>query len=171
MKKKWILAAVTGLVLAGTVVLIEAWTGDRSAAAAVEGSPRATVHSGQRGMIELVFQVEDCADAQAHLQSIHRRAHSRGFDVRGVVLGRPGFFSVPRHPTELSETFPFPLRTERRARTTRLLRSMGFRRTPVILVFDRSGRLRAALPSGEGTAPLTPVQVVDHVEAVLDASL
>lgn len=88
--------------------------------------------------VVVAFQIVDCADARAELQ---RWNDVRDVRVAGVLVG-----PVPRDDEVTSSILRrsgvlFPVHRDGAPELERLLRSLGFRKTPVVLGFDALGRL------------------------------
>lgn len=111
----------------------------------------------------VAFQIVDCADARAELQ---RWNDVRGVRVVGVLVG-----PVPRDDEMTSSILRrsgvvFPVRRDGAPELERLLRSLGFRKTPVVLGFDARGRL----VQSSSTASHVDHRLVDALVSRLTAS-
>lgn len=98
--------------------------------------------------ILVVFQLMDCAEARSELalwNDVHRRPD---FSVVGLLLDASG---DPEVDTEIlsGAGIEFEVLRHIPAGTIRFVRSLGFTATPVILAFDKDGRLRFAGSSSE----------------------
>ncbi len=118
--------------------------------------------------LHLVFQKADCPEARRALDGLVRDARRRGLPVFATILD--GSVGDPEDPFGVEREPPNPveLRRDSRGRVARTLVGLGFRETPVILLVDGAGRLRASLPGDLSTpGSITPQKVVSHAEAIL----
>lgn len=94
--------------------------------------------AGELPVVLVAFQIMDCADARAELRQWN---DVRGVRVVGVLIGPvPGDDKVTSSVLERSGV-SFPVLRRGAPELERLLRSLGFRRTPIIIAFDARGRL------------------------------
>ena len=109
--------------------------------------------------VVLVFQIADCwkarhdlarwSEGQRVAAAAPFRPSSVDSEVRvvGVLVG-PKRYDEAKTQAILAESgLRFPIRRDRLGRTEALVRSLGYRRTPVVLVFDGEGRLSSAGPA------------------------
>ena len=99
-------------------------------------SPRAAIH--------IVLQWEDCPEALEELDGLAAMAADEDVPVEGVLLD--GATGPPPDGVAEALNLSFPVRREEGRRWTRFLRSLGFERTPAVLVVDPRGRLRSVTP-------------------------
>lgn len=145
-----------------------AWTswGDRHRPEppwAVRGEISAESGRDRTYEVHLAFQQEDCPSTHRELERVAAEAKEIGLPVKGVFL-HPGVGGPDGK--ELDEALPFPVQREEGGSWTRLLRSLGFRRTPIALLVDDQGRLHSAVP-GDETRALT--EIIDHAEFIQDS--
>lgn len=97
-------------------------------------------------MVLIAFQIVDCANARTELG---RWNHVRDVSVVGVLVG-PVVEDRKVTSSILDRSgVTFPVLRDGAPELERLLRLLGFRRTPAVLAFDDRGRLVRASPTAE----------------------
>lgn len=105
-----------------------------------------------RASVLVVFQEGDCTQlfyVFAGLNDVYRRRDSTRVRVSGVVLYARGGQDVLQNLAAIGD-IDFPIRHASSSRAVaQKLRGLGFDATPVVLVFDAPGHVRAAAPALE----------------------
>lgn len=117
------------------------------------------------GTLHLVLQEADCPEMRDWLDALVPEARGRGFGVSATVLapdGRSaGTGASLAEARESLERAGGVVHT-RGTSWTAALRSLGVARTPVILLTDPRGRLRALLPGDAVGPPDPPEEVIRY---------
>lgn len=121
--------------------------------------------SGDLPTLLFVFQARDCPSNRA-LVELWTSLDSRG-EVRGLAVG----LDFPKDTTTarrlaVDAGLALSFRPDLGRPAERLILGLGFRRTPVTLLLDPTGRVRLALPAPEGPEAFREAEqaVLAHVE-------
>lgn len=112
-----------------------------------------------RPAVAVVLQLADCPELLGQLAELSDH-HTKGeLNVTGFVVDAVDDSQIAGAlgPTSIS----FPLRPAQELSIVRAVRDIGYRNTPMILIFDEMGRLRLASPWGDGALPdrLGPLEI------------
>jgi hypothetical protein len=130
-----------GALVAAAVVLIAATSFRASAGRKATALLPAPV---QQPAVVLAFQESDCPELTVGLAAWNRVARGDSVAVYGLLIGERRAARAER--VRADHGLIFPIRPDPARRGERLLRSLGYRRTPIIAGFDPGGRLRFAAP-------------------------
>jgi hypothetical protein len=132
--------ARAGVWIAGALLLVTATalrTGNRNAAALL---PAAV----QRPAVVLAFRAADCPELTVGLAAWNRSARGDSLAVYGLLIGERRTSRAERIRADHGLLFPVAPDPARRAE--RFLRTLGYRRTPIVAGLDPDGRLRFTAP-------------------------
>lgn len=109
--------------------------------------PEETVAMLEGGpLVALVFQAQDCVNDLDLLEAWSERVGQDTARVVGLLVNAA---SAPQEAVAQLTSAPevrFPVHRVERAGLQGMLRGIGYRQTPVVVLLDRHGRVRAAAP-------------------------
>lgn len=104
--------------------------------------------SGSDVTVAVVLQLSDCRTLVAELKRLGQHHATGKLAITGFVVDAASEGDIERALN--GDRPPFPLRAARDAGIAEAAMAIGFTKTPLVLVFDRAGRLRAASPWVQG---------------------
>lgn len=128
-----------GLLLGPLGVLCLAWGLGRPASAPPPGTVLMEGLQGRPGVL-VVFQLADCPTSRAGLERWSDLLGSTDLAVAGMLVDPPDDADIVRRAVaEIG--LPFEVHLDKSGKVARALVRLGYRRTPVVLAFDETGRL------------------------------